>query len=191
MSICMLLTSILSSFFICIICKSIDPDGLKAGVKDGEKTATVIVDDDHVNRFINMCDYWIQSKTRREEAIACITPYVDSKQEETYLHLQSLVLKSLPDEVDCVAKMMETWEGRYDEMFVMIDKHIRDSQNDKALLLENAAMVIDNDDLSTSQSITGPPPLQITSCSPPAVIKMDTTRDAKLRRETISTAFLL
>jgi hypothetical protein len=44
-------------------------------------------------------------------------------------------------------------------------------------------MATDNDDLSTSQSITGPP-LQIAAGSPPAVIEMDTReKSAKRSRE--------
>jgi hypothetical protein len=68
------------------------------------------------------------------------------------------VLESLPDEVVSVDAMMDTWKGRYDEMFEKIDNHIQDSERDEFLFLKNAVnsdtvMVTDNDDLSTSQSL--------------------------------------
>jgi hypothetical protein len=131
-----------------------------------------------------MCDHWTKNTTTREDAIKAISPYVASKREDTYLHLLSTVLESLPEEFVGIDTMMETWKGQYIDMFVMLDNHIRDSERDKALLL-NAPMVTDNDDLSTSQSITGPP-LQITGGggSPPAYIEMDTReKSAKRSRE--------
>jgi hypothetical protein len=143
----------------------------------------VTVDDDYIERYINMWDHWVKPSTKsREDAIKAISPYVASKREDTYLHLLSDTLECLPDEVVGVDEMMKTWIGRYDEMFVMVDNHIRDKKSE-AHLLENTPMVTDTDDLSTSQSITGPP-LQITAGSPPATIEMDTReKSAKRSRE--------
>jgi hypothetical protein len=160
----------------------IDPCGKKVGEANAT-TTTVTIDDNHIERFINLWDHWTITTTTREDAIVAISPYVASKLEDTYLRLLLTVLESLPDELDDVDTHMETWKGKYVEMFVMLDNHIRDSERDKALLLQNTPMVTDNDDLSTSLSITGPP-LQITGGSPPAVIGMDTReKSAKRSRE--------
>jgi hypothetical protein len=113
----------------------------------------VTVEDDYIERFINMCDHWTKTTTTREDAIAAISPYVASKRENIYLQLLSSVLECLPDEVVSVDTMMETWKGRYDEMFVMLDKHVRDNERDEDLLLLNTPMVTDNDDLSTSETL--------------------------------------
>jgi hypothetical protein len=168
--------------------KSIDPAGSKVGEKQ-KYDATVTVDDDYIEGYINMWDYWTKNTSKtQEDAIAAISPYVASKREDTYLHLLSDTLECLPDEVVGVNKMMKTWIGRYDEMFVMVDNHIREKEKE-AHLLENTPMVTDNDDLSTSQSITGPP-LQITggSPSPPTdVIEMD-TREKSAKRSRDETA---
>jgi hypothetical protein len=84
-----------------------------------------------------------------------------------------------------VDTMMETWKGKYDDMFVILDNHIRDRERDEAHLLQNTPIVTDNDDLSTSQSITGG--------SPPAVIEMDTREKSakRSRDEPALTAFML
>jgi hypothetical protein len=93
----------------------------------------VTVDDDYIKRYINMWDYWIKPSTKtREDAIAAISPYVASKREDTYLHLLSDTLESLPDEVVGVDEMMKTWIDRYDEMFVMVGNHIRDKEKGEA-----------------------------------------------------------
>jgi hypothetical protein len=123
----------------------------------------VTVDDDYIERFINMWDHWTKTKVTREDAIAAISPYVASKREHTYLHLLSTVLECVPDELVNVDKMMKMWEGRYSDMFVMVDNYIRDSEKDEDLLLLHTPMVTDNDDLSTSETlfiedIANPPP---------------------------------
>jgi hypothetical protein len=146
----------------------------------------VTVDDDHIERLIDLWGHWTtNTTTTREDATAAISPYVASKLEDTCLHLLSPVLESLPDEVFDVDTMMETWKGKYDEMFVMLDNHIQDGERDEAHLLQNTPMVTDNDDLSTSQSISGGPPsplLKITGGgSPPAVIEMDTREKSSKR----------
>ena len=91
-----------------------DPAGKKAG----------IADDDYIERYIVMWNYLTTSTKTREDAIKALSPYVASEREDTYLHLLSTVLESQPDELVSVDQMMETWKGRYDEMFVMVDNHI-------------------------------------------------------------------
>jgi hypothetical protein len=137
------------------------------------------VDDDYIERYINMWDHWIKPSTKsREDAIKAISPYVASKREDTYLHLLSDTLESLPDEVVGIDTMMETWIGRYDEMFVMVDTHIREKERERQLLLEDVAtndtdMVTDDDDLSKSETLfiediaAPPPPLFIEDIAAP------------------------
>jgi hypothetical protein len=123
----------------------LDPDGKKVG----EET----VGDDFIERFISLWDHWTTIRRTREEAIACLNPYVASKRENTYLHLVSELLQSLPDEIDDVDEMMETWKGDYNEMFESIQNHIREIERARDQLADNTAMVTDNDDLSTSPSL--------------------------------------
>jgi hypothetical protein len=157
---------------IYLIGKSIDPCGKKVGeanttskkVGEANKT-TVTVEDDYIERYINMWDHWVKPSTKsRKDAIKALSPYVASKREDTYLHLLSDTLECLPDEVVGIDSMMETWIGRYDEMFVMVDTHIREKERERQLLLEDVAdMVTDDDDLSKSETlfiedIDAPPP---------------------------------
>jgi len=135
------------------------------------------VDDDYIERYINMWDYWIKPSTKsREDAIKAISPYVASKREDTYLHLLPDTLECLPDEVVGIDTMMETWIGRYDEMFVMVNTHIREKERERQPLLEDVAdMVTDDDDLSKSETlfiedINAPPP----HTSPPQDVTIPT-----------------
>jgi hypothetical protein len=100
--------------------KSIDPDGKKA------------VDDDHVERFIGMWDHWTGDTPTREAAIAAITPYVDSNWEDTFLHLLSLLLESLPNDVVKVDLFMDEWNGKYTEMFDNLLGAIRERERERA-----------------------------------------------------------
>jgi hypothetical protein len=148
------LTFILS-LILYIIGKLIDPCGKKVGeANTTTTTVTVTVDDDYIERFINMLwDHWTNNTTTREDAIRAISPYVASKREDTYLQLVSKVLESMPDELSGVNKLTETWEGQCDGMFRMVDNHIREKESlrERQLLLEDVAtndteMVTDDDD---------------------------------------------
>jgi hypothetical protein len=119
------------SFLILYIGKSVDPIGTKPGEEDGKKVdatviATVIVDDDLVQRYIVMCEHWTGQCATREEAIAAISPFVVSKREETFLDLLSMLLESVPDEAKNVNNFMHNWDGNYHEMFLELRIHIRE-----------------------------------------------------------------
>jgi hypothetical protein len=121
----MLLTFILSS-----IGKSLEPDGMKVGNDDGDgygmKVDATIVDEDYINRFINIWGYFTNDFKTREDAIAAIYPYVDSKREETFLTLLHMLLEGVPDEVIDINKFMLQGDGHYNEMFQNLRIHIRE-----------------------------------------------------------------
>jgi hypothetical protein len=122
---CMLLTFILSS-----IGKSLEPDGMKVGEEDGDgmKVDATIMDEDYINRFINMWGYFTNDLKTREDAIAAISPYVDSKREETFLTLLRMLLEGVPDEVKDINKFMQQGDGHYNEMFQNLRIHIREEE---------------------------------------------------------------
>jgi hypothetical protein len=121
----MLLTFILSS-----IGKSLEPDGMKVGEEDGDgmKVDATIMDEDYINRFINMWGYFTNDLKTREDAIAAISPYVDSKREETFLTLLRMLLEGVPDEVKDINKFMQQGDGHYNEMFQNLRIHIREEE---------------------------------------------------------------
>jgi hypothetical protein len=92
------------------------------------------VDDDHVERFIGMWYHWTGDTPTREAAIAAITPYADSNREETFLHLLSMLLESLPNDVEKVDMFMEEWNGKYTEMFENLLGVIRERESTRESL---------------------------------------------------------
>jgi hypothetical protein len=146
------------SFLILYIGKSVDPIGTKPGEEDGKKVdatviATVIVDDDLVQRYIVMCEHWTGQCATREEAIAAISPFVVSKREETFLDLLSMLLESVPDEAKNVNNFMHNWDGNYHEMFLELRIHIREVErvrNEAAATATTAIMIDLPDDVCNS-----------------------------------------
>ena len=124
------LYSFLSNYSLYIIGKSLEPDGMKVGNDDGDgdgmKVDATIVDEDYINRFINIWGYFTNDLKTREDAIAAIYPYVDSKREETFLTLLHMLLEGVPDEVIDINKFMLQGDGHYNEMFLNLRIHIRE-----------------------------------------------------------------
>jgi hypothetical protein len=121
---CMLLTFILSS-----IGKSLEPDGMKVGEEDGDgMKVNATVDEDYVDRFINLWGHYTYDLKTREDTIAAISPYVDSKWEETFLTLLHMLLEGVPDEVKDINKFMQEGDGHYNEMFQNLRIHIREEE---------------------------------------------------------------
>jgi hypothetical protein len=124
------LYSFLSNYSLYIIGKSLEPDGMKVGNDDGDgygmKVDATIVDEDYINRFINIWGYFTNDFKTREDAIAAIYPYVDSKREETFLTLLHMLLEGVPDEVKDINKFMLQGDGHYNEMFQNLRIHIRE-----------------------------------------------------------------
>jgi hypothetical protein len=124
------LYSFLSNYSLYIIGKSLEPDGMKVGNDDGDgygmKVDATIVDEDYINRFINIWGYFTNDFKTQEDAIAAIYPYVDSKREETFLTLLHMLLEGVPDEVKDINKFMLQGDGHYNEMFQNLRIHIRE-----------------------------------------------------------------
>jgi hypothetical protein len=163
---CMLLTSIfiLSSSFIFIIGKSIDPDGEKA------------FDADAYELFADMYKKYDMSPPPREE----LKHY--SGVELNLYYLVSFLFENDQDKLqgDFVDQVMHQYEGRPQDMMKYVEGYISGGDDD------------DDDDDDVLEEIdpppAGSPPLQIGGGStPPALIEnsaqdMDTTRDEKKRR---------
>jgi hypothetical protein len=160
----MLLTFILSSFFIFIIGKSIDPDGEKA------------FDADAYELFADMYKKYDMSPPPREE----LKQY--SGVELNLYYLVSFLFENDQDKLqgDFVDQVMHQYEGRPQDMMKYVEGYISGGDDD------------DDDDDDVLEEIdpppAGSPPLQIGGGStPPALIEnsaqdMDTTRDEKKRR---------
>jgi hypothetical protein len=85
-----------------IIGKSLEPDGMKVGEEDDDD-----VDEDYDNdRFINIWEHYTTDLKTQEDAVAAISPYVDSKREEIYLTLLHMLLESLPTEAKDINNFM-------------------------------------------------------------------------------------
>jgi hypothetical protein len=170
----MLLTFILSSFFIFIIGKSIDPDGEKA------------FDADAYELFADMYKKYDMSPPPREE----LKQY--SGVELNLYYLVSFLFENDQDKLqgDFVDQVMDQYEGRPQDMMKYVEGYISggdDDDDDDDEVLEEI-----DDDEEVLEEIEPPPAgspplLQLGGGStPPALIEnsaqdMDTTRDEKKR----------
>jgi hypothetical protein len=145
-----------------IIGKSLEPDGMKVGDENGDGDATV--DEDYVDRFINLWGHFTSDLKTREDAIAAISPYVDSKREEIYLTLLHMLLESVPVEAKQINMFMLQGDGNYNEMFLQLRIHIREEvrvRNEAAATASATATMIDlpdngsnsNDNLSVDNAL--------------------------------------
>ena len=169
----MLLTFILSSFFIFIIGKSIDPDGEKA------------FDADAYELFADMYKKYDTSPPSRE----VLKQY--SGVEFNLYYLVSCLFENDQDKLqgDFVDQVMHQYEGRPQDMMKYVEGYISgvdDDDDDDEEVLEEI-----DDDEEVLEEIEPPPAgspplLQLGGGSPtPAIIEnvvdMDTTRDEKKR----------
>jgi hypothetical protein len=133
--------------------KSIEPDGKKVG-ESGTVAMKVCgtVGEDHINRFINMWEHFTKNLKTRSDAIAALSPYVDSKREEIYLTLLQMLLEGMPDELNEINNFMRQGNGHYDVMFQDLRIHIREEER----VREEAAAADAESETSTPVAVGNP-----------------------------------
>ena len=177
----MLLTSILSSFFVCphslyVVGKSIDPDGVKA------------FDADAYDMFADMYKKYDSTPPSRED----LKQY--SGVELDLYYLVSFLLENDREKLekgDFVDQVMNQYEGCPEDMMKYVEGYISggdyDDDDDDDEVLEE----IEPPPAGSPPLQIEPPLLQIVGGSPtPALIEnvldMDTTRDEKKRRHDLT-----